>query len=54
MATTEGVARATRIDEFFSFINQRQSTPLPGLTGDTAATKAVPPGLPPGKKDTGD
>jgi hypothetical protein len=52
LATTEGVARATRIDEFFSFINQRQAVPLPGLT-DTATKQAVPSSLPPGKRDTG-
>ena len=52
MSLTEGVARATRIDEFFSFINQRQPVPLPGLT-DTGARRAVPSSLPPGKRDTG-
>jgi hypothetical protein len=53
LALTEQVARATRIDEFFTFINQR-GTPLPGLSGDTAAKSVLPPGnQPPGKKDTG-
>jgi hypothetical protein len=32
MTDTEGVARATHIDEFFSFVNQRSTLPLPGLT----------------------
>ena len=49
MAKTEGVARATRIDEFFTFINQRSAPPLPGLQGDTAAKTPVPPG----KRDSG-
>jgi hypothetical protein len=30
MTDTEGVARATHIDEFFSFVNQRSTLPLPG------------------------
>ena len=51
MRKTEAVARATRIDEFFSFVNQRSAVPLPG--GDSAPRMPVPPSLPPGKKDTG-
>ena len=53
MAKTEGVARATRIDEFFSFMNQRGTVPLPPIQGDTAPRLPVPSSLPPGKKDTG-
>ena len=53
MALTEGVARATRIDEFFDFINQRSTVPLPGLTGDSAIKPTVPGSLPPRKKDSG-
>ena len=53
MSMTEGVARATRIDEFFSFVNQRGAVPLPGIQGDTAPTLPVPKTLPPGKRDTG-
>jgi hypothetical protein len=45
------VARATRIDEFFTFINQRSTIPLP--TGDSAPRLSVPNSLPPGKRDTG-
>jgi hypothetical protein len=48
LALTEQVARATRIDEFFTFINQRSAVPLPGVTGDTATKGTVP-----GKKDSG-
>jgi hypothetical protein len=51
MLKTEGVARATRIDEFFTFINQRSTIPLP--TGDSAPRLSVPNSLPPGKRDTG-
>jgi energy-coupling factor transporter transmembrane protein EcfT len=51
MKKTEGVARATRIDEFFSFVNQRSAVPLPA--GDSAPRLSVPSSLPPGKKDTG-
>ena len=51
MQKTEGVARATRIDEFFSFINQRGTVPLPA--GDSAPRLSVPNSLPPGKRDTG-
>ncbi|CAG0996864.1 hypothetical protein ARNL5_03716 [Anaerolineae bacterium] len=49
---TEQVARATRIDEFFSFINQQGGTPLPGLTGDSAPRLPVP-APPPVKKESG-
>jgi hypothetical protein len=52
MQRTEQVARATRIDEFFSFINQRGGVPLP-ITGDTAPRLPVPSSLPRGKRDTG-
>ena len=53
MSDTEGVARATRIDEFFSFVNQRNTLPLPGLT-DTAAKTPVPGGtVPPRRRDSG-
>jgi hypothetical protein len=48
LALTEQVARATRIDEFFTFVNQRNAVPLPGLTGDTSTKGTVP-----GKKDSG-
>jgi hypothetical protein len=53
MLRTEGVARATRIDEFFSFVNNRSPVPLPGITGDSAAAVPVPSSLPPGRRDTG-
>ena len=53
MARTEAVARATRIDEFFSFVNNRPPVPLPGITGDTAPTMPVPPAQPPGRRDSG-
>ena len=54
LALTEQVARATRIDEFFTFVNQRGAPSIPGLTGgDTAPKAAVPSPQPPGKKDTG-
>ena len=52
LSKTEGVARATRIDEFFSFVNQRGAVPLP-IQGDTAPRLQVPPNPPPGKRDTG-
>jgi hypothetical protein len=51
MARTESVARATRIDEFFSFVNNRSPVPLP--LGDSAPKMPVPSSLPPGKRDTG-
>jgi hypothetical protein len=51
MLKTEGVARASRIDEFFSFVNQRSPVPLP--LGDSAPKMPVPNSLPPGKRDTG-
>ncbi len=52
MAKTEQVARAARIDEFFSFVNQRNAQPLipPPPTGDTAARVPVPGGTAPAKK----
>jgi hypothetical protein len=53
MALTEQVARSTRIDEFFTFMNQRGPAPLPGLTGDSAIKPIVPGSLPPRKKDSG-
>ena len=43
MSRTEQVARATRIDEFFDFINQRSAVPLPPAAGDTPVTGTVPP-----------
>ena len=51
MAKTEAVARATRIDEFFQFANQRSPVPLPA--GDSAPIVPVPSGPPANRKDTG-
>ena len=51
MSRTEAVARATRIDEFFSFVNNRSPVPLP--LGDSAPKMPVPSGSPPGKRDSG-
>jgi hypothetical protein len=54
MARTEGVARATRINEFFSFVNQRGGPlPLPGIVGDSSVSIPVPSSAPPGKRDSG-
>lgn len=53
LSRTEGVARATRIDEFFSFVNQRGAVPLPPIQGDTAPRRPVPNSLPPGRRDSG-
>jgi hypothetical protein len=54
MSRTEGVARATRIDEFFSFVNQPNAIPLPGFTGDTSTRVPVPAGtIPPVKRESG-
>jgi hypothetical protein len=54
LAKTEQVARAARIDEFFSFMNQQPGgIPLPGVTGDTATRSPVPSGTtPPPKRDS--